>query len=95
MIYVDDMQAPFGRLIMCHMIADTHDELMGMADAIGVQRKWLQHAGTAGEHFDICKSMRKKAIALGAREITMRELASMTFARRRQHDDSYFRKERR
>jgi hypothetical protein len=38
-VYVDDMRAKFGRLIMCHMIADTDEELHRMADLIGVQRK--------------------------------------------------------
>jgi len=38
-VYVDDMRAPFGRLVMCHMIADTDGELLEMADRIGVQRR--------------------------------------------------------
>ena len=45
-VYVDNMQAPFGRMKMCHMVADTSEELLAMADKIGVQRKWLQKAGT-------------------------------------------------
>ena len=40
-VYVDNMQAPFGNMVMCHMWADTDDELLAMADAIGVQRKWI------------------------------------------------------
>lgn len=40
-VYVDPAQHPFGRMIMCHMWADTLDELLAMADRIGVQRKWL------------------------------------------------------
>ena len=56
MIIVDDMKAPFGRMVMCHMMADTTEELLAMADKIGVDRKWLQAAGTKREHFDICLS---------------------------------------
>lgn len=54
MVYVDNMNAPFGDMIMCHMIADSSEELLAMADKIGVKRKWLQYPGTKHEHFDIC-----------------------------------------
>jgi hypothetical protein len=82
MVYVDSMEAPFGRLIMCHMIADTHDELVGMARKIGVQEKWIQYPGTYKEHFDICKSKRAAAVVAGATEITMREFARRVSERR-------------
>lgn len=73
-VYVDNMAAAFGRMKMCHMIADSTDELLAMADAIGVQRKWLQKAGTHLEHFDICLSKRNIALGKGAIGLTMREL---------------------
>lgn len=81
-VYVDNMQAQFGRMKMCHMIADSTDELLAMADRIGVARKWIQSAGTAREHFDIALSKRALAVEAGAVEITMRELARMTRTRR-------------
>lgn len=81
-VYVDDMEAPFGRMIMCHMIADTHRELVEMAERIGVQRKWVQCYGHAKEHFDICKAMRAKAVRLGAVEVTMFGLADIISTRR-------------
>lgn len=80
-VYVDDMEAQFGRLVMCHMIADSTEELLAMADAIGVQRRWIQHPGTYREHFDIAKSKRAAAVKLGAVEITQRELATKLMAR--------------
>ena len=73
-VYVDDMEAPYGRMIMCHMLADTPEELRAMAKKIGVPHKWLQKAGTHREHFDICKQKRCQAVMFGAVEITMQEL---------------------
>lgn len=81
-VYVDDMQAPFGRMKMCHMMADTTEELLAMADRIGVQRKWLQKAGTSYEHFDIAMSKRKLAVAAGAQEVTRKELGRFMLSRR-------------
>lgn len=74
-VYVDNMRAKFGQMIMCHMIADSTEELFAMADKIGVKRKWIQKAGTRFEHFDICLSKRVKAILGGAVEITRFDLA--------------------
>lgn len=65
-VYVDNMRAKFGRMIMCHMLADTTEELLAMADKIGVDRKWIQNPGTPREHFDIALSKRDAAIAAGA-----------------------------
>lgn len=67
-VYVDDMRAKFGRLVMCHMIADTDAELHAMADRIGLARKWHQ-----GDHYDIALSKRALAVAAGAVEITRLE----------------------
>lgn len=80
-VYVDDMRAPFGRMIMSHMIADTRPELLAMADRIGVPLKWLQDAGTYREHFDICRKKRARAVYFGAIEITQRDLARRIHAR--------------
>lgn len=81
-VYVDDMQAAFGRMVMCHMIADTSKELLEMADKIHVQRKWVQNPGTYKEHFDICKSKRQLAIKRGAIPITGHRLGEMLIKRR-------------
>lgn len=42
MVYVDTYNAKYGRMTMCHMMADSEEELLTMADTIGVKRKWLQ-----------------------------------------------------
>lgn len=82
MVYVDDFNYPYRGMIMCHMIADTQEELFDMVDKIGVQRKWVQDYRTPREHFDICLTKKKKAIKLGAKEITARELARITARRK-------------
>jgi hypothetical protein len=84
-VYVDGMQAAFGRMVMCHMMADSREELDAMADAIGVARRWVQHEGKPSEHYDICKSKRQKALQLGAIAITRRDLVSMLRAKRAAH----------
>jgi len=82
MVYVDDMRAPYGRMVMCHMLADSTDELLAMADKIGVARRWLQRAGTPKEHFDIARSKRALAIQHGAHEITWTEAGALVAQRR-------------
>jgi hypothetical protein len=81
-VYVDNMAASYGRMKMCHMVADTSDELLTMADKIGVARRWLQKAGTAQEHFDICLAKRAAAVRSGAIEIDMRETAMLVRRKR-------------
>jgi uncharacterized protein DUF4031 len=67
-VYVDSEENGLGRMKMCHMLADTPQELHAMADKIGVRRKWYQgHASTP--HYDICKSKRELAVRNGAVEV--------------------------
>ncbi len=75
--YVDQAVHPFGRMLMCHLWADTEAELLAMVDAIGVQRKWIQghptlsfgkHREASWVHFDIAKGKRNLAVKLGAIE---------------------------
>ena len=81
MTYVDYMAAPYGRMLMCHMFADTTRELMDMADKIGVNRKWIQYPGTVHEHFDICLAKKKLAIAAGAKELDRKGLKDLLIKR--------------
>ena len=81
-VYVDDMSADYRGMKMCHMSADSTEELLAMADRIGVQRRWIQSAGTWKEHFDICLSKRAKAVKAGAVEVTMRQLVTQQIAKR-------------
>lgn len=81
-VYVDDMKAAFGRMFMCHMLADTDEELLAMADRIGVQRKWHQYPGTHRSHFDIALSKRAQAVEAGAVEIRWRDTGRVSMHRR-------------
>ena len=75
-VYVDEPEYPYGRMMMCHMIADTLDELHAMADRIGVARRWFQNKGRH-PHYDICKSKRALAVNAGAIEIDRRGLVDV------------------
>lgn len=80
MVYVDDMKAPYGRMTMCHMGADTEEELHAMAMRIGVRRRWHM-----GDHYDICMKMRVRAIRNGAKEVTQREFVQIVRRRNGGH----------
>lgn len=68
-VYVDPSRYQYRGMIMCHMWADSLDELLTMADRIGVARKWLQQPPKASwVHMDIAKSKRALAVKFGAIE---------------------------
>lgn len=81
-IYVDNMKCPVGRMVMCHMLADTPAELRSMAESIGVDLKWIQNPGTYREHLDICRSKKQEAVRRGAKEITVKETGAIIRAKR-------------
>lgn len=76
-VYVDTMRAKFGRMVMCHMMADTSAELLDMAGKIGLKPEWIQHPGTPKEHFDVSLARRSDAIIHGARIATPREILDL------------------
>jgi len=66
-VYVDDVRYSYGRMVMCHLWADTQEELLAMVDTIGVHRRWLQQPPKASwVHFDIALSKKALALAAGA-----------------------------
>ena len=81
-VYVDDMFAPYGRMKMCHMLADSDEELHAMAAQIGVARRWHQAPPRHDSHYDIAMSKREEALRLGAVSITLRQAAAMNLRRR-------------
>lgn len=81
-VYVDNMRAAVGRMKMCHMLADTTEELLAMADLIGVDRRWIQKQGTPHEHFDIALSKRATAIEAGAVAVSRRDIGMLIMRKR-------------
>ena len=84
MIRVDDGRWPLGRMKMSHLIADSHEELVACAGALGLSPDYIQYPHTWKEHLDVSRSKRAEAIRLGAREITRREMALAIRERRRE-----------
>ncbi len=66
-VYVDKPIHHYGRMLMCHMLADTPEELHEMAKRIGVAHRWYQ-LNASTPHYDIAKSKRALALAYGAIE---------------------------
>jgi hypothetical protein len=67
MVYVDRARNAFRHMVMCHMIADSPDELHTMAQLIGVSRRWFQTPPKASFwHYDIAQTKRAIAVERGA-----------------------------
>lgn len=81
-VYVDAPIWRYGRMVMCHMIADTRKELLEMADRIGIAHRWIQKKGHPAEHFDVCKAKRALAIKHGAIECDHKTFARLIRRRR-------------
>jgi hypothetical protein len=69
-VYVDQERNNFGRMVMCHMFADSLAELHSMATAIGMDRDWFQPLSFP--HYDVSLSRRARALSLGAVEVDRR-----------------------
>lgn len=72
-VYVDSANLKFKNMIMCHMIADSIDELHDMALKIGMRKEWFQ-ANSSFPHYDIPLFRKKRALDFGAIEVSRREL---------------------
>jgi hypothetical protein len=67
-VYVDNVEHRFGRMKMCHLWADSVEELHEFAGRLDPRlRRWFQCPPKASwEHYDISKGYRARAIAMGA-----------------------------
>lgn len=71
--------------VWCHMIADTHDELLVMIARLWLKPGYVRDGGTHREHIDLIPSKRAQAVRYGAVEITGRELVQKMEAKRAAH----------
>jgi Protein of unknown function (DUF4031) len=89
-VYVDNPIWPYRGMLMCHMVADTPEELHAMADRIGMQRKWFQSFAKAKRpHYDISEPKRKLAVRFGAIEVDAGHLVEI--CRRNLENDTAWR----
>ena len=75
MIYIDKAFIPYRGMKMCHMLADSSNELLSFSEQIGLKKTWLQYKNTYKEHFDISEPYRKIAIEKGAIVVERRQIA--------------------
>ena len=69
-ILVDPAIWPHRDRLWAHLVSDTsYDELHAFAERLGIPRRAFQ-----GDHYDLPEEMRAEAIALGALDVTGREL---------------------
>ena len=70
----------------CHLVADSEEELREFARRLGLKPGWIQSPGVHSRvHFGLTDGMRRKAVALGAVELSRRELAEL-FHRQREEE---------
>ena len=80
-VYVDELQVwpnawgPF-RAGSCHLAADTLEELHEFAARLGMKREWFQDH-KKHPHYDLVKSRRDRAIRLGAKPVSSREIVNV------------------
>lgn len=72
-VYIDKANIKYRRMIMCHMIADSYEELHDMAKNIGMKSDWFQ-SNASFPHYDVCLMRKKKALEYGAIEVSRKEL---------------------
>lgn len=81
-VYVDSAKNRLGRMLMCHMLADTETELHKMARKLGLRKEWFQNHSTP--HYDICKAKRALALKLGAIELDRKQVVALIREQRKE-----------
>ena len=78
-VYVDKTRNAFGKMTLCHLMADTAEELHSMADKIGMKRCWFQNRRVP--HYDICQKQKTLALRAGAIEIDRKQTVELIHKR--------------
>ena len=76
-VYIDNALLLYCGMKMCHMIADTDEELHAMARKLGLRREWCQSEGTDRVHYDVALMRRRLAIKYGAIPTTSKEIVHL------------------
>ena len=71
-VYVGPSKYPYGRMVMCHMVADSLIELHQMANELDLRYEWYQ--GPERPHYDLSMTKRAQAVELGALEVDDRRI---------------------
>ena len=74
-VYVNKLRARYGGLTLCHLLADSVEELHAMAARIGVERGLFQQDRIP--HYDLSRTKREEAIAAGALVIDRQQLEQL------------------
>lgn len=83
-VYVDDVGIVWQNRLWYHLTADTTEELHEFAEKIGLKRSWFQKGKQPWlDHYDVTSYMRIAAIDNGAKAISWRRAAEITFERAR------------
>lgn len=86
MIYIDNSNIKFKNMIMRHMMSDRldgHQELHDFAEKLGLKRDYFQNNKGDSPHYDISKSLKEKALELGAKEIFGKEIINLIHLHRK------------
>lgn len=84
-VYVDEPIYERWGIRWCHLTADTTEELHAFAAGLGLQRSRFQTKPGRPwvDHYDITADRRDRAVAMGAKEITLKEAGAQLARKRR------------
>lgn len=73
-VYIDNMQASYRGMKMCHMVADTLEELHDMATKLGLRRYFQEPPKASKPHYDVSLTKKREALTRGAIEGTRHDM---------------------